>query len=359
MTGKRAIFHIGMHKTGTTVLQSALQGYDDGLVRYADLGEQNHSVPFATMFWAAPEQHREHRDRRHSDRQVRRFRKHYLERLEREVEKTKDTLLFSGESLWYTNVEALSRLKAHFDRYFDRYKVVCYVRDPLSFANSSFSERLKGRRRDFLIRIPKYRDHLLRHSEVFGPEALSVFEYARERFEGGSVVNDFARKLGLDAPLNAATEKNASLSLEAMQILFALNNSRLADLPDDVQRYVSDRFRAALGGFGKGRFSFDPAQVAAATDAEQTQWLLDRFGIDFTRPGRTSTPACSEAEFRSIAPETIFALQSRLTEAGLVAGDESGLAQILDRATARLTSHFRAPRRRFRRWLRRRQAVLT
>lgn len=42
--------HVGMHKTGSTAIQSAFSGFDDGKTKYADLGYQNHSIPFCTAF---------------------------------------------------------------------------------------------------------------------------------------------------------------------------------------------------------------------------------------------------------------------------------------------------------------------
>lgn len=42
--------HIGMHKTGSSSIQLALAGFDDGNTTCPDLGYENHSIPFYTAY---------------------------------------------------------------------------------------------------------------------------------------------------------------------------------------------------------------------------------------------------------------------------------------------------------------------
>ena len=48
------LLHIGMHKTGTTAVQEALAGYDDGQTRMAQLRHPNHSIQMLTCFAQDP-----------------------------------------------------------------------------------------------------------------------------------------------------------------------------------------------------------------------------------------------------------------------------------------------------------------
>jgi len=41
----KIFLHIGMHETGSTAIQFAFNGYDDGRVLSAPLGSENHSIP--------------------------------------------------------------------------------------------------------------------------------------------------------------------------------------------------------------------------------------------------------------------------------------------------------------------------
>lgn len=46
-TAKDIVLHIGMAKSGSTAIQTALNGYREGTTRYARLG-RNHSIPMHT-----------------------------------------------------------------------------------------------------------------------------------------------------------------------------------------------------------------------------------------------------------------------------------------------------------------------
>jgi len=47
---KSAVVHGGLHKTGTTSIQSSLDHYNDGNAAYANLGHSNHSLFLKTLF---------------------------------------------------------------------------------------------------------------------------------------------------------------------------------------------------------------------------------------------------------------------------------------------------------------------
>ncbi|MEM0978577.1 MAG: hypothetical protein AAGJ34_13665 [Pseudomonadota bacterium] len=45
---KSVILHIGLHKTGTTAIQHAFSGYDDGTTVYGRFGDPNHGSAIIT-----------------------------------------------------------------------------------------------------------------------------------------------------------------------------------------------------------------------------------------------------------------------------------------------------------------------
>jgi len=48
---KEFILHIGIHKTGTTSIQSALMNYNDGETIYASALNENNSIPLGLLFY--------------------------------------------------------------------------------------------------------------------------------------------------------------------------------------------------------------------------------------------------------------------------------------------------------------------
>ena len=47
---EKVILHIGMHKTGTTSIQSAIKNFEGNRVKVASFEETNHSIPMLTIF---------------------------------------------------------------------------------------------------------------------------------------------------------------------------------------------------------------------------------------------------------------------------------------------------------------------
>ena len=47
---KEVILHIGLHKTGSTSIQSALKGYDKNGTKTVSFENENHSIPMYTIF---------------------------------------------------------------------------------------------------------------------------------------------------------------------------------------------------------------------------------------------------------------------------------------------------------------------
>ena len=123
------ILHIGMHKTGSTAIQSALTGYDRDGARYANLGRANHSVPL--MFAFDPEATVETGSwvahfgftRRQCDRMA--LNAHAA--LDRELSLDRRMLIFSGEALSVWSEQAVPALACRLQGCADTIRVLAYV----------------------------------------------------------------------------------------------------------------------------------------------------------------------------------------------------------------------------------------
>lgn len=139
---KTAIIHAGLHKTGTTSIQSSLANYKDKDTAYADLGRSNHSIVFKTLFhpsnlfnyWAnlglSAAEHRELVDQ-------------YRLKLNEQLQQEQSRIVFSGEEISALEPEALARMKSHFEEQGRDSEIFVFVREPLGMTASVIQELAK------------------------------------------------------------------------------------------------------------------------------------------------------------------------------------------------------------------------
>jgi len=201
---KSAVVHVGLHKTGTTSIQSSLENYNDGNTAYANLGHSNHSIFFKTLFhstnffnyWQnlglSPAKHKQLIDQ-------------YWQTLNTQLRQKQSRLIFSGEEISTLEPEALSRMKSHFNKQGRDIEIFVFVREPLGMTASLMQELVKwgtflqnestdADTIDYLL--SKRVGNLL---QVFGQEKTHILYYEdalSSRYPRG--VNDyFAELLGI------------------------------------------------------------------------------------------------------------------------------------------------------------------
>ena len=153
---KQAIIHIGMHKTGTSSIQKAFRGYDDGETRYVRLETANHSQPICAVFMQPP-----------SDRSTFRkggFRRDLFERrdeikknLAKEISLDRSRFIISGESIIHLSAGELTEMLRFLEHKGVSAKFIAYVREPVGFGSSSFQQQVKADRANFLFIQPHYK----------------------------------------------------------------------------------------------------------------------------------------------------------------------------------------------------------
>jgi hypothetical protein len=290
----RTIFlHIGMHKTGTTSIQRAFDGYDDGTTKYADLGYENHSLAFYTAFsgmhqiyglWQdqglGPEEIEARKDE---------FTRLIVAVLEADPEKN---LIFSGEDISGFPQSGVTALRGVLRRYADRITVIAYLRDPLSFVASSIQEAILRGARDSAFDIHGYEIRLQMFIDAFGERNVILRSHAREKLHDGDVVADFAHQLGLRTP-DTMPAANRRLSLDATRTLYLLNKFVGSKGENPRMAEAKAKCICVLEDLLPGRFLVPGFLVANLIDPRDIEWLAENTDVDVSEwpssvPGGTA-----------------------------------------------------------------------
>lgn len=313
------LLHIGMHKTGTTALQNALSGYDDGRIRHARLAHANHSIPFVTCFSSEP--HRYHVWKRlgATAEQVAQERSALRNRLDAELALPRDRLLVVGEEISLLPTAAVNAMLAHLKQQGRQLSVVAYLRDPVGYVTSAFQQQVRGGQSCYTLPRPHYRQRFEKFIHALGPDALGFRAYAPQHFAGQSIVADFAAVAGLPASALADCRANESLPLDAVRLIHLFNRTGPATRSATHLKARSALIRH-LGASFSARFTLDPEIAAAAIEADEVAWIEDAARMHFPTPHpafAATDPAKAEAAvaamLRAIPPDATERLRSDLT----------------------------------------------
>lgn len=286
MTKKRVILHIGLHKTGSSSIQSSFRKYDDGTTAYLRMGPgPNHGVPLRVLVSDAPEDLYQSRNKGRSRDEMMteqaRYKKAFAKQLERPVER----LIISGEGLSLFSPAELSRLLemiAASGREVET--VIAYVRSPLGYGGSILSQKIKGLRAPGeTYAFPRYRAGIGPWIKACGAERCQVFAFDPKSFPGGSVVQHFAGVIGLDPTSITEERKNEALSVPAAQLGIRLAQVVPGQRGDRVGwkalRQTMDFIHETVEG---DKLRTNPACFDYTPEREQELgWLARNTGVDF------------------------------------------------------------------------------
>ncbi|MEJ1160411.1 hypothetical protein [Prosthecomicrobium sp. N25] len=274
--------HIGMHKTGSTSIQDALEE-NRGLLResgilFPDLGDNQSRVlnrAFGTSEDAAQDTSRVN---------------DIAERLVQQLkENPVDRLVISSEALFHYRARRRDALKSVLDRITDDVRVIVYVREPIAWATSQAQQHLRhgritldelasqtatddGRRGRSVF--PRYRAGIEAWMNAYGPGAMDIRPFGSEHFVGGTLMSDFCAALG--APELARKlpdeQRNPSVSYEAILLLDRLMARAGRRSLDDQPELTS-----ALARLPGSKFSL-PLELQrriVKDTAEDVRWLRE------------------------------------------------------------------------------------
>ncbi len=192
--------------------------------------EQNHSVAITSLFSAQPEKIVQNLRRgRDTPEKILEFNRRTAAQL-RQLCCTGDynKILISGEDIGTLDSAGVERLKHFFDPLVSGYRLIFYIRRPVSYINSAAQETIKGgaRLEDLSVNppFPHYRRRLEPFLDQFGKAAHDLRLYDGALLNGG-LLRDFCTALGEPALSKKISSglKNRSWSRNAVRIMSAFN----------------------------------------------------------------------------------------------------------------------------------------
>lgn len=293
----KLVFHIGHPKTGTTALQTVLNGNGQALgaagVLYPTKARptthhDKHALakPWLTGLESAPLI----RASGCRGEALRRMSESYWSALKAEVQSTPHrTLVLSCESFWAVPIPQRPSFRARLSEICDHATVVAYLRSPASRFLSKMNQNVRMLH-GFRIPSAEYYRPVIEAYRAEGFEDIVLSPFERARLAGGDVVTDFCRRhLPSDLPpldRGTAERSNESISNEALAILDEVAR-RYPVAPRDVRDHrrvqASDLLRSADKELGGNRRPSLRPEVAGALVARCTDlhWLRDDAGITF------------------------------------------------------------------------------
>ena len=224
---KRCWIHIGMHKTGSTSVQTVLSSIKSGENwQYLSVdGRINMNLAVYAMF--APDPHKYHwfaklgmtevqvADR--GDMLRRKLRKSILK-------SKKENIIISAEVLSIVHKKGIQAMAKFLKPLCDEVRVIGYVRPPAGYKVSIFQQLVKQGTGKFNISNIKlnYQKRFEKFDQVFGKKNVLLRKFDPEQFPNKCLVADFCQQLGIELPANTTIKRtNESLCTEACGMLYA------------------------------------------------------------------------------------------------------------------------------------------
>jgi len=220
------VLHIGMHKTGTTAIQSCLKNYDDGSIRMARLPDINHSVPIYSLFSESRNDYFVHQKKGLNANQIKEYNQKSKIRLKNELALNRDKLIISGEDISLLTKDEVLALISFLKERASKVRVIAYVRDPVGFASSALQQYIQGGMRTAHLPTPEYRNRFSAFIESTA-DSTEFASFQKSSLYKNCVLKDFCNRIDLDSSHLKYSTKNESISLECAQLLYHFNQHGL------------------------------------------------------------------------------------------------------------------------------------
>lgn len=281
------VLHVGMHKTGTSSIQRALDGYDDGDAFYANLNSINHSIPVQALF-------HQNNLRAHwvnegfTDEQI----ANHIAKLDQMFtaavgRQKRKKVIFSGENISILDAGSLTRLKKKVEEHCDTVRVVLFARNPYDEAASSFQEVVKhgwANIPEVLNFNGSFESRYKTLVRVFGEDRVTVRFYEDKKDFDDDIVKYFfdLEGLKLKQKILSKPRENTSISRQALKLIFRLNSSNGVTTQGPILRAARWKMIFALDTIITNGARIDKSVFVDRVDQSNVAFLKNKFGREYS-----------------------------------------------------------------------------
>jgi arsenate reductase-like glutaredoxin family protein len=316
---KEVILHIGLPKTGSTSIQSAIAGYSKNKIHTASFGVENHSIPIYTMFSSQRFKYHVWKNQSLTHNQIDKLRLDFLRVLEFELSCTKnETLLISGEDISRLTQQEISNMINYFNQRGIDVQIIAYVRNPINWITSIIQQFFRDGN-DLVLSRGLFKDRLNPYFNLIKKGNIHVFSYEDAIGNHGSIVKHFAELLSLDLVENP--NDNISFSPIQLALVAELNKVQLNVFSNKHRYRVRSNIiekiltiNIPITKFEKldYRYFYNYLPKDIKSDCE---WLNDNFNIKYEIPENKEVFVI-EDYFKQILEESKDSLNDIFTEIG-------------------------------------------
>lgn len=332
------ILHIGMHKTGTTSIQSALNNFDNGRVRYARLSDVNHSIPIYSLFSKNAHNYHIHKNMGRSRYSIDMFNGNTVTDLERELSMDRETIIISGEDISTLDANEVGALVTWLKARTKSLKVLAYVREPVGFASSAIQQYISGGMRKTFIPTPDYRKRFEAYTQCPEVASIEFVQFNKDMLVNESVVADFCSRVGLDGSGLKDNRTNESVSHECTQLLYHLNRFGIPTSGSPALVKTRKQFSHYLNqNFNGDSYKVPSELVWTYADMNDIRWMEETSGIQLSPTGmdnkvsaKTDSPEALEHAMEDIDKSTLRTLQGIVSDIDTAVGKETNVAKLLN-----------------------------
>ena len=269
-----------MHKTGSSSIQAALNGFDDGRSKYANLEHENHSIPFYTSFSKHYLSYHIWTRQGFTKSAIQKKREDCFNRIVSVLQKnTHNSLIFSGEDISYLLEDELIVVRNLLNKYSDEVYVYAYFRHPTEFVQSATAQLIKGGNNK--LHQLRYKNLFEKFRNVFGRDYLKLRLYDRKILIDRDIIKDFFSWIGVGIPNSAIKLENVSPSTAATKCIYLLNKSNPLTQGDRLLNRGRFDFIDILKELFPGALEIPPNIIYRTLDMDDISWMENISGVKF------------------------------------------------------------------------------
>lgn len=271
-----------MHKTGSSSIQNVFRHYDEDRTKYAELGFENHSIPFYTAFSEDYLNYHIWANLGLSKSEIINKKKECIKKIEEVLTNNKsDNLIFSGEDISLLQQAEVKILHELLSKHCEHISVYAYLRSPQGFITSNFQERVKAGLTENLFIPPEYEKKLNSFISIFGENNVHFRMFDRKALINNDIIDDFSQWVSTPSPQKQKNKTNESISTEAVKYIYLLNKSNPLTTGEVGLIKAREDLVKTLRTIFPGAFKLPDNLILPYIDNDDIDWIHKKSNIAF------------------------------------------------------------------------------